>query len=196
MAMLHGRVLRFLKEGTAAQHEAVERRVDLANRLSNPSAYVGLLGCFYGFYLPLETALGRVTGYETVGLHFDERRKTPSLVTDLGALGHTPDEFPLCDAPVFATLGEALGALYIVEGATLGGQYITKAVESRLGFTPKCGCAFFASYGNRVGAMWNAFRESLVAYATTPEREAEIVITATDTFNALDVWLATAEVTS
>jgi heme oxygenase (biliverdin-IX-beta and delta-forming) len=194
--MSHGRVLRFLKEGTAAQHEAVERRVNLTNRLSNPSAYANLLGCFYGFYEPLEAALGQVAGYETVGLHFDERRKTPRLVADLAVLGHTPDELSLWNAPAFASLGEALGAMYVIEGATLGGQFITKAVESRLGFTPECGCAFFASYGDRVGVMWEAFREALVAHATTPEREAEIVLTATDTFNAFDGWLAAAEVTS
>lgn len=194
--MSHGRILRFLKEGTAAQHQAVERRVDLANRLRDHAAYANLLGCFYGFHKPLETALGHVAGYETVGLNFDERRKTACLVADLAALGHTPGEFPLWDAPAFASLGDALGAMYVVEGATLGGQFITKAVAARLGLTSKCGCAFFASYGDRVGVMWNNFREALVAYATTPQREAEIVAAATDTFNALDAWLAAAEVTS
>lgn len=194
--MSQGRVLHFLKEGTAAQHRAVERRVDLANRLRDSASYADLLSCFHGFYAPLEASLARVTGYETVGLNFEERRKTPRLVADLAALGRSPDEFPLwSDPPAFESLGRALGAMYVLEGATLGGQYITKAVESRLGFTPECGCAFFASYGDRVGAMWNAFRESLVAHATTPQREEEVVAAATDTFDALDRWFAAAEVT-
>jgi heme oxygenase len=193
--MSQGRVLRFLKEGTAAQHQSVERRVDLANRLRDSGAYADLLGCFHGFYAPLEAALARVTGYETIGLNFDERRKTPALVADLAVLGRTPDQFPRWEAaPVFASLGEALGAMYVVEGATLGGQFIKRAVES-LGFTPARGCAFFASYGDRVGEMWNAFREALSAYATTPQREVEIVRAATDTFNSLDRWLAAGEVT-
>ena len=191
--MLHGRILQLLKDGTAAEHEAVERRVDLANRLRDTSTYADLLGRFYGFYAPLETALGRVSGYEVLGLDFDERRKTALLVADLAILDTDPDTFPQRgNTPALTSLGQALGCLYVLEGATLGGQFVTKAVEARLGLTPQHGCRFFSSYRNRVGEMWTAFRAALVKHATAPAVEAEIVSAARDTFGAFDRWLARA----
>jgi heme oxygenase len=191
--MADGRILGCLKDGTAAQHEALERRVDLANRLRDPATYAGLLGRFYGFYAPLEAALGRVGGYESVGLDFAERRKAALLRRDLIALGRDPDGFPLRPTPAVGSLASALGTLYVLEGATLGGRFITATVAARLGLTPDRGCGFFASYGARVGAMWAAFRAALVAYATGEEVETEVVAAANDTFDALDRWLAAAE---
>ena len=195
--MEHGRVLHFLKERTAPQHESLECRVDLANRLRDPGAYAGLLGCFHGFYAPLEDALGRVAGFEAVGIDFGARRKTPWLAADLAALGRRPGEFPLCEStPAVDSLGRALGCLYVLEGATLGGKVVTKMVASRLGLTPGRGCAFFASYGDRVGAMWGEFRSALADYTTAPAREEEILSAAAETFDALGHWLAAAEVTT
>jgi heme oxygenase len=188
--MAHGRVLGCLKDGTAAQHEALDRRVDLANRLRDPDAHAGLLGRFYGFYAPLEASLGRAPGYDSVGLHFDERRKADPLHRDLIALGRAPERHPLWAAPECASLGRSLGALDVLEGATLGGRAITAMVGERLGFGPSHGCAFFDICGARVGTMWAAFRAALVGYATTPEIDSEIVFAAKGTFEALDHWLA------
>lgn len=195
--MVHGRILQLLKDGTAAQHEAVERRVDLANRLRDVSAYADLLGRFYGFYAPLERALGRVAGCGAVDVDFGERQKAPWLAADLTALGRDPDRVPRWETPPSSdSLGQALGRWYVLEGATLGGRLIRKEVKARLGLTPERGCAFFAGYGDRAREMWDAFRAALVAHATAPAVEEEIVSAARDTFDALDRWLARpAEVT-
>lgn len=191
--MTESRILRFLKEGTAPQHEAAERRLDLADRLRTPSTYAALLGRLYGFYAPLEGALGRVPGYETVGLDFGARRKTPHLVSDLAALGQGADGLPLAaDLPSPATLGEALGGMYVLEGATLGGRVISRLVADRLGFTPANAGAFFAGYGDRVGSMWAEFRAALVRFADTPAAEAEVLTAARGTFDRFNDWLADA----
>lgn len=189
--MTGGRVLQLLKEGTAPHHEAVERRFDLHNRLRDTHTYTALLGRLYGFYQPLEAALGRVTGYEAVGVRFDERRKVARLAADLTALGSAPGAFPVrAPAPEFGSLGAALGSLYVVEGASLGGQYISRLVAQRLGLTPDRGCAFFAGYRERTGPMWDAFRGALVRFAVTPSAEQQVVSAAVETFTGLDRWLA------
>ncbi|MBP3955787.1 biliverdin-producing heme oxygenase [Gemmata sp. G18] len=188
----HGRILERLKEGTAPHHAAAEQRLDLENRLRDSSAYAALIGRLCGFYRPLESALGRVRGYEELDLRFSERSKAHHLVNDLAELGHAPDRFPICPPPQVPSLGDALGRMYVLEGATLGGRMISRMVEARLGFTPERGCAFFASYGDRVGAMWTAFRSALVRFATTPEVEREIIVAAVDTFDRFNSWLASA----
>ncbi|QJW98264.1 biliverdin-producing heme oxygenase [Frigoriglobus tundricola] len=189
--MTGGRVLQLLKEGTAPQHEAVERRFDLNNRLRDTHTYTALLGRLYGFYQPLEAALGRVTGYEDLGLHLHERRKVAWLVSDLTALGCVPDSFPTCaHVPEIDSLGPAFGSMYVVEGASLGGRHISKLVAQRLGLTPDRGCSFFASYRDRIGPMWDAFRAALVRFAGTPSAEQQVVTAAVQTFESLDRWLA------
>ena len=192
--MTGGRVLQLLKEGTAPQHEAVERRFDLNNRLRDTHTYAALLGRLYGFYQPLEAALGSITGYADLGLNLDERRKLAWLVADLTALGCSPESFPIStQAPEIGSLGSALGSMYVVEGASLGGRYISKLVEQRLGLTPDRGCSFFASYRERIGPMWAAFRAVLVRFAVTPPAEQQVVTAAVRTFESLDLWLAREE---
>ena len=188
--MTHGRILQSLKDETAAQHDALERRVSLETRLRDAHSYARLLARMYGFYAPLESALGEVRGYDTLGLDFDRRRKAHRLAADLTALGRDPAALPLRAAAPPGSLSVALGCMYVLEGATLGGQYVRRAVAARLGLTAGRGCAFFDSYGDQVGVMWNQFRVALVAHAETPAVEAEMVAAARDTFAALDRWLA------
>ncbi|MDY3553445.1 biliverdin-producing heme oxygenase [Gemmata sp. JC717] len=188
-------ILDRLKETTAEQHARLERRVDLGARLRGPEAYTDLLGQFYGFYRPLEEALAAVSGYESVGLAFVERGKTAYLASDLEALGRSTANVPLAAAPQVRSLGAALGRMYVLEGATLGGRVVCRMVRESLGFTPDRGCRFFNSYGARVGPMWTAFRAALVQFATTPEAETEVVVAAGDTFDRFDCWLATGAAT-
>ncbi|AWM38357.1 Heme oxygenase [Gemmata obscuriglobus] len=184
-------ILDRLKETTAEQHARLERRVDLGARLRGPSEYAELLGHFYGFYRPLEAALSAVSGYESVGLAFMERCKIPHLASDLSVLGRSPAHVPLDAAPPIGSLGAALGRMYVLEGATLGGRVVCRMVREALGYTPDRGCRFFNSYGDRVGPMWTAFRAALVRFATTPEAETEVVNAAGDTFDRFDRWLVT-----
>jgi len=191
--MSQGRVLQFLKEGTAIRHEAVERMVDLPNQLRDADTYADLLARFYGFYLPAEAALANVSGYDAVGIDFEARRKSHLLRQDLAAVGRDPEAVPLSsDLPAVRSLGQALGWLYVFEGATLGGRVVSRMARERLGVTPESGGSFFASYGDRVGEMWAAFRAALVRHATTPRAEEEVVSAAGDAFDRFGLWLAPA----
>lgn len=185
-------ILGLLREGTAFLHERVERTVDLPNRLRSRTTYTSLLARLYGFHAPLED---RLAGVEVVGLDLAARRKADLLRDDLAALGLTGSEIDTLprdlDLPAVADVSDALGCLYVLEGATLGGQVVRRLAEPAIGVTPDRGCAFFASYGERVGAMWKEFCRILESYAEThPSANNRIVTTATETFAGLDRWLA------
>ena len=102
------------------------------------------------------------------------------------------DALPRCPAlPTIGGIPEALGCLYVMEGATLGGQIIRRQAASRLGLGPSSGCSFFSAYGEQVGPMWRAFRAALADYATgAPGAQARVLDAASDTFARLDLWLA------
>lgn len=188
-------ILTALKDHTRHLHEQIEKTVDLEARLGSVGDYVGLLARFHGFYAPLEARLVALGGYDAIGLDLNQRLKTRHLIADLRALGLSMadvEALPRCSRlPRLPGMAEALGCLYVLEGATLGGQIIKRLVGSRLGLDPDHGCSFFSSYGEDVGLMWKDFRAVLGQYAAQfPRAEDRIVSAAADTFAELDAWVA------
>ncbi|WP_254511677.1 biliverdin-producing heme oxygenase [Anatilimnocola floriformis] len=184
-------VLQRLKQETAPLHMQLEGRVDTLKRLQSAAAYRNLLLAFYGFYEPLEQKLADVDW--PAGLNWQERQKIALLEGDLYRLDADPKTAPRCDQlPALDNQAAALGCLYVLEGATLGGQIIERELQKHLQITPQNGGAFFNGYGPRVGEMWSAFRLAVVSFADSPEREDQIVQSAKETFEKFDAWLAKA----
>jgi heme oxygenase (biliverdin-IX-beta and delta-forming) len=175
-------VLERLKRETRAHHEAVERQVDLSVRCTTLGGYVDVLLAMRDVYAVVEPALARLD-WSPSGLVFEERAKSPLLRADLAALGvdaHTHTAHLAFDAP--RSLAAGFGCLYVLEGATLGGQLIARVVARALDLGPTTGASFFASYGARVGAMWQAFGRAATATCVTPSEIDEAVGAAAATF--------------
>ena len=191
--MISTSILSELKETTRPQHDAIERRVDVMRPDLTRSEYRSLLERFYGFYAPVETRLEAIHRATPLLADFAQRRKTANLGTDLAALGLTPAQIaalPLCaDLPHLDSPPETLGCLYVMEGATLGGQLISRHVIKTLALTPQAGCAFFSSYGDRVGSMWRAFGNHLRHFEDDPAARQQIVAAAQETFRKMEQWL-------
>src|SRR5262245_27999590 len=118
-------ILTLLKTQTRPLHDGLEARVDIVRRLQSRGSYVNLLAAFYGYYEPLERALLRVAQLPTVIVDLAARRKVALLERDLAELDVDPAKLPQCDQlPALDSCGAAVGCLYVVEGATLGGQII------------------------------------------------------------------------
>lgn len=180
-----------VREATKSAHETLEARVDLMGRLRNRADYVRLLSADLGFYAPLEAALADVD-WSAIGLDFDSRRKVPLLEADLSALGLDPAAragLPRCaKLPRLGSLPRGLGALYVVEGATLGGQLIARHVAATLGDAVPL--HFYRGYGADNGARWRDFQLALEAGCQTPQDRDDAAGTALALFQALDLWLA------
>ncbi len=99
---------------------------------------------------------------------------------------------PRCvDLPAVPNSSAGLGCLYVLEGATLGGQVVRRELLNRYGLGPGTGCSFFSSHRERAGEMWKEFCAALSAYADrNPGIEGPVVAAAAETFTRLDEWLA------
>jgi heme oxygenase len=186
-------ILSKLKEQTAEQHQRFEGKLDILARLSSAQGYKSLLQQFYGFYRPLEMRLGSVMCRPGISLNFTARRKTPLLERDLLFLDLPERELralPQCQKlPAVESEAQAFGCLYVLEGATLGGQIISRYVADKLGYERERGASFFTSYGAEVGAMWRSFGQAISDYATAHDADDEIIAAARDTFHKFDKWL-------
>lgn len=176
-----------LKEATKEQHENLENTVSIMKQMFSKGDYEVLLAKFYRFYLAVESKLGLINLSDT-GIDFDGRRKTEFLENDLRNLGvfdvvrqrmHSWE-----DLPNLNTAAQALGCMYVLEGATLGGQIITRQLKQSLGITPVNGGSFFNSYGDRVGPMWKKFGAAITEFAEKNEDDDEIVCSAKNTFDS------------
>jgi heme oxygenase len=155
-------LLQRLKADTEQAHRRIERELGLGRRKLTRDDYILLLRRLFGFHDAWELAAAEVASDRPF---LDARRKSDLIVADLRHLGVSIGEvaaLPRC-RPLMPMRDEAdwLGATYVVEGATLGGQVIAKALSADLNLAPEAGLAFFSSYGAEVGRMW---RETLATF--------------------------------
>jgi heme oxygenase len=176
-----------LRNETRDWHELLERQVDVTSPGFDLNRYRQILRKFYGFYSPWEERAGEVC--RNLPDAVARRRKTPALRADLECFGILPDEQPMCrELPEIRTVAEALGGCYVLEGATLGGQIISRHVKETLGLGPENGCRFFSGYGAETGRMWRSFEE-LLHRECEDDNANTTVAGAKATFEAFSVWL-------
>ena len=183
-------ILERLREGTRVEHALIERTMNLMDDSLTFAGYREQLMQFRGFYKPVEDRL-RVLS-PAIGPDFDlaAREKCALIDADLAQLGVASPEFvPQCmRLPRLTDASEALGCLYVLEGATLGGRVICRHVRRVLHLTPSIGCRFFHGYGEHTGEMWRSFGLALTAYARNIERQDQVFAAAIATFQALRGW--------
>ena len=167
--------------------------MDVFRRVQTEADYRGLLERFLTLYEPLEEDIGKAADWKEAGWDFETRRKTPWLRDDLRALGVDDTEFPgwprANRLPALADFGAAVGALYVVEGSTLGGQMISRQFAEKLGVTPARGGKFFHGYGEDTGRKWREFGQWAEGQATRAPLADTAVRGARETFAAFSEWM-------
>jgi len=178
-----------LKGATQHEHDALDAALDLMNPELEAAAYRQHLASFFGFYAPFEATLAALSWTEH-GIDLHARCKTALLRADLISLGvDDPDALPLCHTlPSVPGVTTAFGSLYVLEGASLGGQIISRHVEKQFGYTAMHGASFFNGYGARTGEMWMTFRRAVDACGTEEEPRHEMIAGALATFVAFREW--------
>ena len=150
----NGSLLGMLRKVTAPLHKALEDQLGVIKRLSSDADRRRLVERYYRMHASADTALG--PWLETIdGLDHLMRRRTPLLVEDLHALHlFVPEAAPIPKVEI-ADRFEALGFLYVLEGSTLGGRIIHKALSAR--GCSLTGVGFLDPYGSSTGERWRSF---------------------------------------
>lgn len=180
-----------LRAETRSAHDRLEGDLDLLGPGLTRDRYLRLLERFHGVHAVLEPRLD-AWHVRDPRLDWPQRRKLAMLRADLVALGLPPARLaslaPCPGLPEATTTASALGVLYVVEGATLGGRLIAAHLVSA--GVPEAAVHFFGSYGDDVGRRWRHWRRVCDAWVGHDQARADAVVAAAvSTFDALGRWL-------
>lgn len=180
-----------LKHHTLQQHLLLEEMV-LPRLLSLQTVgdYMRFLKCFYGYFKPVESLIEQQVD-ESILPDIKQRRKAALILQDLTFLkAHTDDLLFATALPEIKNKPQAFGAMYVLEGSTLGGRGITKMLlkNNDLKLTGEQ-VQFFAGYGAETGTMWMAFLKTLNAFGNDASAIALMITTANETFLLFKNWL-------
>jgi heme oxygenase len=180
-------ILARLRSETRPYHDALEAGAfNEALRAGAPTGAgtVHFLERMYGFLQPYETALRAHKSELDAAWQLPQRYRAHLILEDLQRPVHNPGLALNPDMPPLHTVPQLLGAMYVMEGSTLGGQVITRQLE-KAGIPLR---RYFSGYGQRTGPMWKTFGK-LLTEAATPATADEIVASAARTFQHLAAWI-------
>lgn len=170
-------LLRRLRAETTEVHARVERTTDVLARCRDRHSYALLLHGMREAYGPLES---RIAASPDAPPDWSARTKTDWLNSDLLALGFPP--WDSVGQHRIMNRDEVLGAMYVMEGATLGGAIVTKEIQRMAAPLPH---RFFFAYGSDRARMWRQFCDTLANHSRTADHAA-VVESATQAFGLVE----------
>ena len=173
-----------LRASTRSSHAQAEASLGALARPGSLSAYAELLQVLWGFQAPMVRLLdGSPLPEAAAGA---ARRRLPALAADLADLGVDSASLPeAAGLPALDEPGAAWGALYVTEGAALGGRVLCRLVTERLGAVP---VRFLGGHETRTQPTWPELGRLADRYVRTEQDALLARRTAVASFAAFDAW--------
>lgn len=154
-------VSEYLKQNTASYHDAAEKLFNSAkifNKTFTLEDYKKIIHTNYLMLLHSEDKIFEELKDYSEKLQLSDRKKLPLIEKDLKSL--LLEKVVAGNELELISLHEALGAMYVIEGSTLGGNVIAKQLSKTDGFDDVT-FNFFGCYHENTAAMWKNFKEIL-----------------------------------
>lgn len=173
--MLHEKI----KQATAQLHDQLEQNMFVGQIMDGSltfEQYQTILHLNYTIHAAVEEFLFNGLSSEVQEkLDIKSRVKLPALLKDLEEINATVSS-PVTDVPDYIDLSSdasILGAMYVLEGATLGGNVIVKRLKVNEHLQPhNLNYHYYQVYGDQLGVKWKQFLEVLNAIPETEHQAA------------------------
>ena len=176
-----------LKENTYPEHQASEKKmIRVLKSIKTKEDYVRMLNWLYGFYAPMEDLIRKHLKPDSLP-DIDRRSRAEYLLWDIRESGVPNPEYDKCrELPAIDGPLEAIGALYVLEGSTLGGRIIAAMIQRQLGLDAPT--SYFNGYGEENIRMWQSYKDFL-DQPRTIEEQTTIIDAAKATFITFKRWI-------
>jgi heme oxygenase len=155
-------VSEYLKQNTAEYHDAAEKLFNsekIFNKTFTLEDYKKIIHTNYLMLLHSEDKIfGSLSDKYSEKLQLNNRKKLALIEKDIESLS-LENQAASHDLQL-DNEHEALGAMYVIEGSTLGGNVIAKQLSKTEGFD-NVTFNFFGCYQENTGPMWKNFKEVL-----------------------------------
>jgi heme oxygenase (biliverdin-IX-beta and delta-forming) len=153
-----------LRAATKAAHHRIDHHPLLAPLVSPQLSlehYQRILQTLFWFHDPLQATLEVACAHFQGSESFPPSDRRTWLLQDLNFFKVEPivEGHPLTDwrGPALSANAELVGALYVVEGSTLGGQVIARQLQENFGYRAVSGARLFNGHGVNTMLRWNNF---------------------------------------
>ena len=183
-------ILEKLRAETRGEHDKLEA-LGVSEKIMDKSLSLGeykkLIAVQYLVHKALEDEL-EASGMEALfpALDYEQRKKMPLLEMDVEELDINREQLlkqnPAGKLPQLIKPFGLLGSLYVMEGATLGGMVIMKALKKNDNLAPVSHFHYFGCYGANTGPQWKHFLAVLQEEGALPDAHGPIVAAAAQTY--------------
>ncbi len=186
-------VLTDLRTATAVEHEQVESALGLMDPHLGRDRLVEVLIRLHAFWTAAEAGLdawAHRSPADAGVVDWSRRRRAHLFAADLRELGAAPPDDGGPELPAVEDTDQALGRLYVLEGSTLGGTFISRHLATLPALGPDVRLGAFSPFGAETGAMWHAYRRVTRERVAAGGDADRVVAAARATFTALAAWCA------
>lgn len=170
-----------LKAATQDAHRDLDARVSTSHYFTSSGGYADWLTASYRFHSIAERAL-EAAGVASLLTDWSACKKTPLIARDLDDLGVTlPSPVTGYDQFHLAGANACLGALYVIEGASMGARVLLVSAR-RLGMNAQHGARQLTAAAESF-APWRTFVATLEAAPSSAEGDAAMIDAARRTFD-------------
>ncbi|MET0962707.1 MAG: biliverdin-producing heme oxygenase [Noviherbaspirillum sp.] len=177
-----------LREATRAIHDDFESGLQIARPDAGRAEYLAFISAMYGWLKPFEQRLWQA-GWPANLEPSTRSQKSAWLECDLRAAGL--DEAAIARLPMapcnvqLDSAAQRFGLAYVLEGAQLGSQLLSRTLKPRLAPWP---AHWLLGYGPRAPDYWLAFRKEAELALADAVARAEAAEAAAAAFRALADW--------
>ncbi|RZJ82043.1 MAG: hypothetical protein EOO47_02045 [Flavobacterium sp.] len=178
-----------LKAHTQSLHNELEQQMfvnQIMQKTINIEQYKQLVSCNYLVHLHNEDEIFDKLSVEIADkIVVHKRRKLQSLSFDVDEVGLKKQQLEQINITKLALKNEyaALGALYVLEGATLGGSVIIKQLRLNPNFPETFNFSYYGIYGKELIPNWQEFLSHLNALSA--DRHDDVLAGAEQMFNEI-----------
>jgi len=185
-------IANLLRTETAENHKTLESLMfvnEIMNNSLSIEQYKKLLTVNYIIHQKLENTLANMLDADiAAALEMNSRLKLSALEKDLNYWGIDSLTLPGLDFELYLpqkNTAEVLGALYVLEGATLGGNVIKRHILANPNFKDQDGgLNYYGVYGEELSTKWKKFVSVLNEWVEEADYE-RCINSANQTFNNL-----------
>lgn len=175
-----------LRQETEADHRAVEGAVPLMHEGLSTAQYIQCIRQIHGVVAAWEERAAEVVPLWLRPAILARQRKQ-LLERDLAWFSAEKDDRRSA-LPEMNDLPSFFGTMYVMEGSTLGGQFIARHVEKVLHLNEGQGSSYFRGHGSQTGPMWKEFCEMLRLRILDDQTDA-VVLSAKAMFRTFGAWM-------